>query len=190
TNHRHPLTRPHTQRHAIHRTDTAKALPDTPQLQRSHRTRSPSLTHRSHPARLRRNDPFQKPPTHHRQSAGRGHARSAPSLTSYVTDGGGRLHCTSVFVNRSRELEALGEWWEAAPGGRMALVWGRRRVGKTALLNAFAQGRRTVFHTGAGRPVRDELRVLGRAAEAVCAENVRDLQRRPLGDWDDVLDSL
>jgi AAA+ ATPase superfamily predicted ATPase len=73
----------------------------------------------------------------------------------------------------------------------MALVWGRRRVGKTALLGAFAQGRRAVFHTGAGRPARDELRVLSHAAEPVCAhQSARDLSRRPFVDWDDALEGL
>lgn len=86
---------------------------------------------------------------------------------------------TVVFVNRSAEFEALGEWWQASPGGRVALVWGRRRVGKTALLNAFAQDRRTVFHTGAGRPARDELRVLSRAGAGVVTEGVRGASKSP-----------
>ncbi|MEJ7714923.1 MAG: hypothetical protein WKF40_04130 [Thermoleophilaceae bacterium] len=46
-------------------------------------------------------------------------------------------------------------WWERLPGSapRVSahLVWGRRRVGKTALLEEFSGERRTVFHT-ASRP--------------------------------------
>ena len=95
-----------------------------------------------------------------------------------------------MFVNRSAELVALSEWWDDSPGGRIALVWGRRRVGKTALVSAFAGGRRTVFHTGAGRPARDELGVLSRAAEGVLAAEIRDLAVRPFADWDDALESL
>jgi AAA+ ATPase superfamily predicted ATPase len=95
-----------------------------------------------------------------------------------------------MFVNRSTELAALEEWWDASPRGRIALVWGRRRVGKTALLSAFATGHRTIFHTGAGRPARDELAILSRTVEAVCGNSTRDLGRRPFVDWDDALDDL
>src|ERR1700691_2963449 len=96
-----------------------------------------------------------------------------------------------MFVNRSEEFAALREWWnDASPGGRIALVWGRRRVGKTALLSAFATGHRTVFHTGAGRPARDELEILSRAVQDACGTAARDLGRRPFVDWDDALDGL
>jgi AAA+ ATPase superfamily predicted ATPase len=100
-----------------------------------------------------------------------------------------------VFVNRTRELAALSAWWSEDPArGRIALVWGRRRVGKTALVNAFAEGRSTVFHTGAGRPAREELRLLHRAAGMQVPE-FRQLPARPLGippfqDWDQAFEWL
>lgn len=95
-----------------------------------------------------------------------------------------------VFVNRSAELAALAEWWDESPQGLLALVWGRRRVGKTALVSAFAENRPTVFFTGAGRPGTDELRVLSAAAAGIVAQGMRDLGARPFLDWDDALESL
>jgi AAA+ ATPase superfamily predicted ATPase len=94
-----------------------------------------------------------------------------------------------MFVNRREELAALARWFDG-PHGRIAMVWGRRRVGKTALLNAFADGRRTIFHTGAGRPARDELTILSRAAAVVIQGSIRDLGQRPFTDWDDALETL
>lgn len=72
----------------------------------------------------------------------------------------------------------------------MALVWGRRRVGKTALISAFAKGRRTIFFTGAGRPGGDELRALSAVAAEAGAGGVRDLGSRPFADWDDALATI
>jgi len=48
-----------------------------------------------------------------------------------------------VFVDREDELASLERWW-ALPNGRIGLLWGRRRVGKTALLQRFAATRRHI----------------------------------------------
>ncbi len=94
-----------------------------------------------------------------------------------------------MFVNRTVELAALERWWSGADA-RMAMVWGRRRVGKTALVRRFADGRRTVFHTGASRGQNTELTVLARQVGGIGASGVRDLVARGSTDWDDALDHI
>jgi len=63
-------------------------------------------------------------------------------------------------------------------------------VGKTALLQRFAAGRRSVFHTGAGRAAAGELAQLSRQVAAALPGRLRDLAVRPYADWDDALDDL
>ncbi len=50
------------------------------------------------------------------------------------------------IINRERELVSLAEA-ASRPKGQLVLVWGRRRVGKTFLLQAFSEGRRTISYT-------------------------------------------
>jgi AAA+ ATPase superfamily predicted ATPase len=92
------------------------------------------------------------------------------------------------FVNRTSELALLEDWYSRS-SARVGMVWGRRRVGKTALIQRFADSRRTVFHTGAGRTMAGELALLSRYA-APLSSGTRDLEARPFVDWDDALDTL
>lgn len=93
------------------------------------------------------------------------------------------------FVNRVRELAALRRWWQQ-PQPRLAVVWGRRRVGKTALLQEFARELRSVFHTGTGQARAGELAALSRKVQAVHPRPLRDLASRPYRDWEEALDDL
>lgn len=95
-----------------------------------------------------------------------------------------------ALVGRAAELKALHQWWEQ-PTARPALVWGRRRVGKTALITHFAAGLpRVVFHTGTGQPAGAELRLLSQAAAHAFPSDLRDLAVSPYRDWPDALDHL
>jgi len=94
----------------------------------------------------------------------------------------------STFVNRVRELEQLERWW--ASQRQSAAVWGRRRVGKTALLQHFAADKPALFHTGADRGEGDELALLSQHVSAVLPDELRDPGERPYRDWDDALDDL
>lgn len=94
-----------------------------------------------------------------------------------------------MFVNRTDELKQLDMWW-SGHAAALGVVWGRRRVGKTALIQHFAADRPTVFHTGGGRPAAAELAALSRAALPQLAGTFRDLAERPFADWDDALETM
>jgi AAA+ ATPase superfamily predicted ATPase len=72
----------------------------------------------------------------------------------------------------------------------MGIVWGRRRVGKTGLMERFARIRRSVFHVATGRPPDQELLELSRAAAPVFARVERDLAADPFRNWDDAFEWL
>ncbi|MGI5284969.1 ATP-binding protein [Nonomuraea polychroma] len=93
------------------------------------------------------------------------------------------------FVGRRDQLRTLQEWWEE-PHPRPALLWGRRRVGKTALLQHFAKDKRVIFHTGGGRTPLSELKELSSRAASVVPSATRDLVARPYQTWDEVFDHL
>lgn len=88
------------------------------------------------------------------------------------------------FVNRQRELAELERWWTSRTGV-LGLVWGRRRVGKTALIQHFAAQHPAVFLTASGRPEDDELAALHARAEALFGRQVPDLR-----DWPDAFRTL
>lgn len=90
------------------------------------------------------------------------------------------------FVNRTLELGALRAWWTSTRP-RPAIVWGRRRAGKTSLLQEFAQDKQVVFHTGAGRGHHGELAQLARQVRGAGLNRPVD---RPYRDWDEALDDL
>lgn len=70
-----------------------------------------------------------------------------------------------MFVGRTKELRELESLYAKATFD-LVFVYGRRRVGKTTLINEFTKGKNTVFYT---------------AAEVVSSENLRLLSRSMLG---------
>ncbi len=93
------------------------------------------------------------------------------------------------FVNRDRELQQLEDWWRDR-NAQLALLWGRRRVGKTALIQRFATNKPVIYHTGTSRPLADELRALSRVVRTTAEPTFRDLAARPFVDWSDCLETL
>lgn len=93
------------------------------------------------------------------------------------------------FVNREEELATLTDWWRT-PRGSIALVWGRRRVGKSTLLSHFAEDKRTIFYVASGKPLAAELAAFSLAAASVVDTGYRDLRTHPFVDWTDALQTL
>ncbi len=93
------------------------------------------------------------------------------------------------FVNREDELATLEEWWQR-PQGSIALVWGRRRVGKSALLSQFSTGKPTIFHVASGKPLAAELAAFSDGVAGVADTGFRELGSHPFTDWTDAVQTL
>ncbi|MCX5733275.1 MAG: ATP-binding protein [candidate division NC10 bacterium] len=62
-----------------------------------------------------------------------------------------------MFVNRTAELAWLEARWRAKDA-QLLIVYGKRRVGKTALLKEFLQGKAGIYFLADRRPEREQLR--------------------------------
>src|SRR5215212_6531815 len=95
-----------------------------------------------------------------------------------------------LFLNRMAELRALERMWRA-PDGQLALVWGRRRTGKSYLLAHFAETRRTVFSTATEQSAEVELEAFSDRVRDALEPGPRDvLAGGPFRNWDEVLNYL
>ncbi|HET7677277.1 MAG TPA: ATP-binding protein [Candidatus Limnocylindrales bacterium] len=84
------------------------------------------------------------------------------------------------FVDRDDELEALNELW--GPRFQLALLWGRRRVGKTRLLDEFAAGKPAITFQADEGTVTEQL---ARFTERIMAyRDDAGLRAQPLANWD------
>lgn len=89
-----------------------------------------------------------------------------------------------MFVNRAQELAWLREGWEAGKA-QFRILYGRRRVGKSALLDEFIRGQRSIVYQAVEGTSSDQLRDLS-AAILACA-NDEVLRAAPLVNWDQAL---
>jgi len=95
-----------------------------------------------------------------------------------------------TIVGRVAELAELRAAWERAGAGepQLAVVWGRRRVGKTYLLTHLARDKRAVYFTATRQDSED--RQLRRFAERLAEQlggEVRDLVPESFADWEAAL---
>lgn len=70
------------------------------------------------------------------------------------------------FIGRGREMAVLSDSAEST-GGQLVLLYGRRRIGKTYLLQRFSQGRKAIFYQATRQAQADELAAFTRQAEQV-----------------------
>ena len=80
-----------------------------------------------------------------------------------------------MLYGRQRELRELSSAWARVEGGRpqLAVVWGRRRVGKTFLLSEFTRTLPTVYFTATRNDTEsDQLRRLHEAAQRTLGERI------------------
>ncbi|MEU2613045.1 ATP-binding protein [Micromonospora sp. NPDC007271] len=93
-------------------------------------------------------------------------------------------------VGRKVELAELTAAWARATTGQpeLAVVWGRRRVGKTYLLTHFAEGKRAVYFTATRQDTDDrQLRRFAEALREQLGDEVADLAPATFPTWEAAL---
>ncbi|MEO3746617.1 DUF234 domain-containing protein [Plantactinospora sp. B5E13] len=95
-----------------------------------------------------------------------------------------------TIVGRRAELAQLTAAWSRASAGtpELAVVWGRRRVGKTYLLTHFAEGKRSVYFTATRQDTDDrQLRRFAQALREQLGDEVADLAPATFPHWEAAL---
>ncbi len=89
----------------------------------------------------------------------------------------------TAFINRLAELEFLERAW-ANSAAQLLVVYGRRRVGKTALLRRFSEDRPSFHYLATRLPEAQQLRELGRGLAAAADEPL--LAEQGFQSWEQV----
>lgn len=63
-----------------------------------------------------------------------------------------------MFVGRKSELSQLNKMYKGN-SFEMAIIYGRRRVGKTSLINEFRKGKKTIFFVAIDKMIKEPLRI-------------------------------
>lgn len=91
------------------------------------------------------------------------------------------------FFDRDDELAALEEQWQAREA-RFFVLWGRRRVGKTELLNRFVAGKRAFYFGATDTTELSQLRTFSQELGAVSGNSL--LARMPVSSWEAALTAV
>ena len=75
------------------------------------------------------------------------------------------------FIGRKEELRSLERLYQKS-GFQMLVLYGRRRIGKTTLLNRFMEGKQGVFYTAVRTSARRNMEMFGkRLVESLAPES-------------------
>jgi len=93
------------------------------------------------------------------------------------------------LIDREQEQASLTQAWDQASAGhpQLAVVWGRRRVGKTFLLSHFVSGRRAVFFGATQQAESVELARLADAVRRDLGDRTADLAGSRFASWEAAL---
>ena len=85
-----------------------------------------------------------------------------------------------MFIDRVADLEELESRWGTKP--QLYLLWGRRRVGKSALIRQFAAGHEAIIYQAVTGTITDQLSLLTRRIRAWREDPL--LAAAPLANWE------
>ena len=91
-----------------------------------------------------------------------------------------------LFVDRNFEIRALEEEWKRK-GSSFAIIYGRRRVGKTEIVRKFIEGKRGIYYLAGRIGYRKNMQDFQREAERCCLEN---FSKMVFDSWDDMFSVL
>lgn len=89
-----------------------------------------------------------------------------------------------TFIDRAPELRFLNQAYEAK-SAQLVILYGRRRVGKTALLREFAKSKSAIYYMATRLPEAQQLKDLGEVAGSFFADPL--LQENGFREWHQVL---
>ena len=91
------------------------------------------------------------------------------------------------LINRTEELAGLEEAWKKK-GAQLVVITGKRRVGKSSLIKAFAQTKRHIYFLADKTTESENLKLLGSAVGKVFKEPL--LEKNGFKDWYDLFEYL
>src|SRR5438552_8923326 len=101
------------------------------------------------------------------------------------------IHFEMPFYNRKRELALLDDLYVRA-GGQMFVLYGRRRIGKTALLTHWLaqRGRGAIFWTADRTSPANQLRAFSQAIQAYAAPGETVPVEFTYASWDQAFNEI